>query len=350
MYRVSVIMPVYNNEETLERAVESILNQTMPGIELILINDGSTDRSAQICDTYAKTEPLLVEVIHQKHQGISSAYNAGLLKSSGKYVYFAHPNDQFDRRLLEANVKLAQEKEAGVVVFGFSTQTNDYSQETDYHLPRMPLITSRYEFRNHFRNFYHFYPFELFNKIYKRDYLFKNHLTFRRYSTLSEYFFNLNVFRNLGSVVFNRGMYMERGNPNSTVPESIDNDFDMHRIFIQEFHKMIQYWGYEIEYLDLLAEEYYHLVYNELRKVTGKFSSLTYEEQIEHMADVLNHEDIKSNVGYFTLLKNKTVINQMLLKQFRRGNGKGAVDSITRRDDTEVLTGKMKTFLRNFLD
>ena len=350
MYRVSVIMPVYNNEKTLERAVESILNQTMPGIELILINDGSTDRSAQICDTYAKTEPLLVEVIHQKRRGISSAYNVGLQNTSGKYVYFANPNDQFDRRLLEANVKLAQEKEAEVVVFGFSTLTNGYSQEMDYHLPRMPLITSRYEFRNHFRNFYHFYPFELFNKIYKRDYLIKNRLTFQRYSSLSDHFFNLKVFRNLNSVVFNRVMYMQRDYQNSTVPESIDNDFDLHRIFIQEFDKMIRYWGYDIEYLDLLAEEYYQLVYKELRKVTGKFSSLTYEEQIEQMTVILNHEDTKSNVGYFSLLKNKKMINQMLLKQFQRGNGKGAVDTITRKNDTEVLTGKMKTFLRKFLD
>lgn len=350
MYRVSVIMPVYNNEETLEIAVESILNQTMPGIELILINDGSTDRSAQICDTYAKKEPLLVEVIHQKHQGISSAFNVGLLKSSGKYVYFANPNDQFDRRLLEANVNLAQEKDADVVIFGFSTLKNDYSQEVDYHLPRMPFITSQYEFRNHFRNFYHFYPFEIFNKMYKRDYLFKNRLTFQRYSSLSEHFFNLKVFLNLGSVVFNRGMYMQRSYANSTASKSVDNHFDMHRIFIQEFYKMIKYWGYEIEYLDLLAEENYQLVYSELRKVTGKFSSLTYEEQIEHMTFILNHEDITSNVEYFSLLKDKSTINRVLLKQFRRRNGKGAVDSFTRKNDTEVLTDKMKTFLQRLLD
>lgn len=350
MYRVSVIMPVYNNEETLEIAVESILNQTMPGIELILINDGSTDLSAKICNTYAKQEPLLVEVIHQKHQGFSSALNTGLLKSSGKYVYFASPKDLFDRRLIEANVNLAQEKDADVVVFGFSTAINAYTQEVDYHLPRMPLITSQYEFRNHFRNFYHFYPFEICNKMYKRDYLFNNRLTFQRYSSLGEQFFNLKVFRNLRSVVFNRGMYLQRGYFNNEAQQTVDNHFDMHRIFIQEFQKMIAYWGYGIEYLDLVAEETYQLVYNELRKVTGKSSQLTYEEQIDYMTAILNHEDVKSNVEYLDLLKDKTTINRMLLWHIKKGNGKGTIDLFTRKKESKALTGKMKSFMRKLLD
>lgn len=350
MYRVSVIMPVYNNEETLEVVVESILNQTMPGIELILIDDGSTDRSAKICDTYAKQEPLLVEVIHQKHQGFSSALNTGMLKSSGKYVYFASPTDLFDRRLIEANVNLAQEKDADVVVFGFSTAANAYNQEINYHLPRMPLITSQHEFRNHFRNFYHFYPFEIFNKMYKRDYLFNNRLAFQRYSSLGEQFFNLKVFRNLGSVVFNRGMYLQRGYFNSEKLQTLNNHFDLHRIFIQEFQKMIDYWGYSSEYLDLIAEETYKLVYNELIKTTEKSSPLTYEEQIEYMTSILNHEDIKNNVAHLDLLKDKTTINRMLVRHSKKGNGKGAIDLFNRKKESKTLIGKMKTFMHKLID
>lgn len=350
MYRVSVIMPVYNNEETLKLAVESILNQTMPGIELILINDGSTDYSAKICDTYAKQEPLLVEVIHQKHQGFSSALNTGLMKSSGNYIYFASPTDLFDRRLLEANVNLAQERSADVVVFGFSTRVNSYSQESDYHLPRMPLITNQNDFRNHFRNFYHFYPFEIYNKIYNRDYLFSNRLTFQRYSSLGEHFFNLKIFKNLSTVAFNRGMYLRRGQVSNEVPQNVGNHFDMHRIFIQEFQKMIAYWGYSSEYLDLVAEETYRLVYNELIKVTGKSNLLNYEEQVEYMTAILNHEDVKSNIVYLDLLKNKTTINRMLLRYIKKGNGKGAINLFNRKKESKTLIGKMKTFMHKLID
>lgn len=73
MYSVSIIMPIYNNEKTLKRAIDSILNQSIYGFELILINDGSTDGSASICDEYAKKEPLLIEVIHQKHTSVGRA-------------------------------------------------------------------------------------------------------------------------------------------------------------------------------------------------------------------------------------------------------------------------------------
>lgn len=349
MYRVSVIMPVYNNEGTLEIAVESILNQTMPGIELILINDGSTDRSAQICDTYAKKEPLLVEVIHQKHQGFISALNKGLMNSSGKYIYFASPTDRFDQRLIESNVNLAQEKDVDVVVFGFST-TNGNSPEIDYHLPRMPLITSQYEFRNHFRNFYHFYPFEIFNKIYKRDYLMNNRLKFQKYSSLSERFFNLKVFKNLSSVAFNRGMYLQRIEYNHLASSTVDHYFDMHRIFIQELQKMIQYWGYGIDYMDLVAEESYQLVYNELRKVTGQSNPLTYVEKIEHMTVILNHEEIRVNAENFDLLKDKAMINRPLLRQVQKRNAKGAIDLFIRKNESKTMTDKMKSFMLKLFD
>ncbi|MDN6295841.1 MAG: glycosyltransferase, partial [Alkalibacterium sp.] len=69
MFEVSIIMPVYNVKEHLVRAIESALNQQDILTEVILVNDGSTDGSAEICDDYAKQEPLLVKVIHQENKG-----------------------------------------------------------------------------------------------------------------------------------------------------------------------------------------------------------------------------------------------------------------------------------------
>ena len=69
MYSVSIIMPIFNNEKTLENSIQSILKQTLYDFELILINDGSTDASAQICNKYEKLEPLFIEVVHQEKKG-----------------------------------------------------------------------------------------------------------------------------------------------------------------------------------------------------------------------------------------------------------------------------------------
>lgn len=97
---LSVIMPVYNVEDTVTKAIESVLNQTMKDLELILVNDGSTDKSGEICDRYT-AENTRVQVIHKKNGGLSSARNAGLDKASGKYVTFIDSDDYLEPHIYE---------------------------------------------------------------------------------------------------------------------------------------------------------------------------------------------------------------------------------------------------------
>lgn len=89
---VSVIVPAYNAERFLSRCTDSILNQTYTNIELIIINDGSEDKTGIICDAYAADDSRVV-VIHQENQGVSAARNAGIEKSSGVYIIFADADD-----------------------------------------------------------------------------------------------------------------------------------------------------------------------------------------------------------------------------------------------------------------
>ena len=75
--KISIIMPVYNVEKYLTRCLESVINQTYKNLQIILVDDGSTDKSGLICDTYAKSDERIV-VIHQANQGAGAAKNAGL--------------------------------------------------------------------------------------------------------------------------------------------------------------------------------------------------------------------------------------------------------------------------------
>lgn len=97
---LSVIMPVYNVEDTVVKAIDSVLNQTMKELELILVNDGSTDNSGQICDEYAAKDTR-IRVIHKENGGLSSARNAGLNKASGKYVTFIDSDDYLETHIYE---------------------------------------------------------------------------------------------------------------------------------------------------------------------------------------------------------------------------------------------------------
>ncbi|MBD5482513.1 MAG: glycosyltransferase [Lachnospiraceae bacterium] len=113
---VSVIMPVYNSREHLPSAIESVLAQTHKNFELILVDDGSTDGCAGICDDYAKRDGR-VRVIHKSNGGISSARNAGVRAACGEYLAFCDNDDKYLPDLIRDNYALAKEYDADVIRF-----------------------------------------------------------------------------------------------------------------------------------------------------------------------------------------------------------------------------------------
>ena len=100
MPKISVIVPVYNVEKYLSRCIDSILNQTFTDFELILVDDGSTDNSGEICDMYSQKDSRII-VIHQSNQGVSVARNQGIISAKGGYITFIDSDDWISSRLLE---------------------------------------------------------------------------------------------------------------------------------------------------------------------------------------------------------------------------------------------------------
>ena len=101
---ISVAIPVYNGETTLRKCVDSILAQTYKNIEVILVNDGSTDRSEDICRSYEQADSR-VSVISKANGGLSSARNAGIDGSHGEYLFFVDSDDWIDSDTLEVLLK-----------------------------------------------------------------------------------------------------------------------------------------------------------------------------------------------------------------------------------------------------
>lgn len=87
----SIIIPVYNTEKYLKQCLQSVLQQTCQDYEIILIDDGSTDKSGTLCDEYAKIDK--VTCVHQKNQGLSAARNTGVAVSRGEYLLFLDSDD-----------------------------------------------------------------------------------------------------------------------------------------------------------------------------------------------------------------------------------------------------------------
>ena len=118
MCTISVIVPVYNAEAFLHRCIDSILSQTYTDFELLLIDDGSKDKSGEICDEYAQKDTR-VRVFHKENGGVSSARNLGLDNAKGEWITFVDSDDWLPSKSLDSLVK---EKDIDFVISGFANK------------------------------------------------------------------------------------------------------------------------------------------------------------------------------------------------------------------------------------
>jgi glycosyltransferase involved in cell wall biosynthesis len=106
--KISVIVPVYKVENYLHRCIDSLINQTHQNLEIILVNDGSPDKSGDICDEYALKDSRII-VIHNKNEGSSCARNAGLDVATGEFISFVDSDDSIDTIMLQTMLSAIQE-------------------------------------------------------------------------------------------------------------------------------------------------------------------------------------------------------------------------------------------------
>lgn len=135
MSKVSVIIPVYNVEAYLPKCIESVQNQTEKDIEIILVDDGSTDSCGAICDRCAEQDQR-IRVIHQANGGLGAARNTGIQAATSPYILFADSDDYMDADLAEKAYIAAETHHADIVMFGYNRVYEDGSVDYAYNLPK----------------------------------------------------------------------------------------------------------------------------------------------------------------------------------------------------------------------
>lgn len=123
---ISIIVPVYNCEQYIDKCISSILDQTYKNIEVICIDDGSPDNSAEILDSYAEKDKR-VKVIHKKNGGVSFARNDGIKAANGKFIVFVDGDDWIDTDTVSTMVQTATENNADVVMCCYVKEFSDHS-------------------------------------------------------------------------------------------------------------------------------------------------------------------------------------------------------------------------------
>ncbi len=120
MVKVSIITPVYNVEECIERSIKSVMNQTCKDFELLLIDDGSKDKSIDIARGLLENSSINYKIITQKNSGVSAARNRGIKEASGEYITFLDSDDYIDHKFVERMYEKAEESKCEIVFCDYS--------------------------------------------------------------------------------------------------------------------------------------------------------------------------------------------------------------------------------------
>lgn len=169
MPKVSVIVPYFNTKDYLSRCIESIINQSYRDIEIILINDGSTDGSDDLCKEFANLDNRIIN-LSISHSGVSAARNAGLNNAKGKFVAFVDSDNWISKDFIESFINVALQTNADMVIGSNIRTVTDGKEKSDtYNFRRKVYYAS--EFNHYIEDFYQ--QTIVWNKLYKAC-LFKN--------------------------------------------------------------------------------------------------------------------------------------------------------------------------------
>lgn len=139
--KLSIIVPVYNTEKYLRQCVDSVLNQSLKDIEIILVDDGSSDKSGEICDEYSKLDAR-IQVIHQENRGLVCARKAGVERANSQYVVFVDADDFVEEKAYELALS-EMENSVDIISFGIIRYFADYYTRIDVHRFKEGIYTRK---------------------------------------------------------------------------------------------------------------------------------------------------------------------------------------------------------------
>ena len=292
--KISVIFPVYNVEAFLEKSLDSIINQTFKDLEIICINDGSTDNSLMILEKFAKKDSRII-LINQENKGLGASRNIGITLAKGEYISFIDSDDYIENNMYEIMYKKAVEKDADIVECDFymiiegkrKKRTLFNNLRTLWKFPI--LFGCKFSWRNIKSSIFTRMRSMVWNRIYKKEMLLKNNVVFPE-SRMEDFPFSIDALLSANSIVHCNKIlynYLIRKASLSFNPQT-DKRFDLdHAAFIK----------------NVLLK---HNLYNKFEKDFLKFAfsyyggSYLYEENIllNKYSEYFNEKDLKDFKKY----------------------------------------------------
>lgn len=251
---VSVIVPVYNAEKWLERCVTSIMRQTLENIEIILVDDGSSDGSGALCDKFASKDTR-IKVIHNSNGGPSNARNTGMRIACGEYIAFVDADDEVKPNMYEMMYKLAHKNNEKADIVMCNILYKSLAEEKILDLRLAETYVGNKNIRNGIlKIFYIGVSSGLFspcNKIYRKPFLQHKCTEFNEYKVRAEdYFFNFYTIKDAELIRTTKEPYYiyHQDNLNSIMHTYRENQYFEWKRDRQELLEQLPQMPFNIEY------------------------------------------------------------------------------------------------------
>lgn len=301
--KVSVIMPVYNAEKYLGKAIESMLGQSLKEIELILVNDGSKDSSLEICNEYEKRDNR-VTVINKKNEGACIARNTGIEKARGKYIQLVDADDYIERDMLEEQYNLGEKTDAQVVMCGMKFdvyQKNGQVIISEAHYKDM-VLKSQDEIKPIFMDLFDNLLFNYtHNKLYNTEFLRSNKLKFIEWLPIDQDTnFNIDVFRVLDRLTISTKAYYHyvKNFEETIVSRYHANKFEVRTFRYDRLKKLLIDWDiYNEENKRKLDLMYIHYVIECFDLYCHEKCKLRFKDKKKEIKNVLKTMQVKEAVN-----------------------------------------------------
>ncbi len=239
---ISIVIPVYNSESTLKQCLDSLLNQSFSDIEIVCVNDGSTDDSQKIIEEYMRKDSR-VKLVTQPHSGIALARNKGRYLSRGEYIIFMESTDYIKSDMLQTLYENAKEFESEIVLFSL-TNLNPLNME--FFDEEYPYIELSEDYDNRAFSPQETYDFmfkiapDIFNKMFKRDLLEKNNITFIKALNYECYLFFIQAYLSARNIsLLRKPLVVHRKSDKKNYKEDLKK-LDLFKIFNLEKDYLIR--------------------------------------------------------------------------------------------------------------
>jgi len=307
-------MPVYKVEEYVGKAIESIQAQTLTDWEFLIVDDGTPDKSGEICDAYAEKDPR-IKVIHKENGGAPSARNVAMDIAQGEYMYFLDSDDWAEPTMLEDMYHLAKRDNAQLVIAGFYIDTyyNDTEYRQDHFWVEDAVYGDQQSFRNHaYGLFDKNLLYTPWNKLYEAKYIQEHNLRFPK-TLWDDFPFNLSVVHKIERVTVTSKQYYH------FIRKRAESETAAYRPTMYEKREEEHGWMLDLykdwkvknpESVEMIARRYVERLIGCVENLTNPKCELSYQEKRSQVKMMLKSKRARQSLRY---AKPKSLYMKMLL-------------------------------------